>query len=187
MTVLPREDDPPNPPAISLIVAAAGNDVIGHDGTLPWHLPEDLRRFRELTTGCPVVVGRLTHESIVARLGRPLPGRTSIVVSARPPGDAAEGVVWAASVDAALDAAAAACAAADDGGEVFVIGGATIYEQALPRVDRIYLTRLDREVDGDTRMPAGWLDGFTLTACDDRPGPGPGGGFAFLEYRRDAS
>jgi dihydrofolate reductase len=177
---------------LSLIVAASSNDVIGHDGALPWHLPEDLRRFRKLTTGCPVVVGRLTHESIVARLGRPLPGRTSVVVSTGPPGEQADGVVWAESVDAALDAAAAACAATageagGDGGEVFVIGGATIYQQALPRVDRIYLTRLDREVDGDTRMPAGWLDGFTLTARDDRPGPEPGGGFTFLEYRRDPS
>jgi dihydrofolate reductase len=175
---------------LSLIVAAARNDVIGHDGGLPWHLPEDLRRFRQLTTGCPVVVGRLTHESIVARLGRPLPGRTSVVVSTRPPGEEADGVLWVESLEAALDAAAAACAAggdgeASDGGQIFVIGGATIYEQALPRVDRIYLTRLDREVDGDTRMPAGWLDGFTLAARDDRPGPEPGGGFAFLEYRRD--
>jgi dihydrofolate reductase len=178
---------------LSLIVAAARNDVIGHDGTLPWHLPEDLRRFRKLTTGCPVVVGRLTHESIVARLGRPLPGRISVVVSTGSPGEESDGVVWTTSVDAALATAAAACAAAGsdaaagDGGEAFVIGGATIYEQALPRVDRIYLTRLEREVDGDTRMPSGWLDGFTLTARDDRPGAEPGGGFAFLEYRRDPS
>jgi dihydrofolate reductase len=68
-----------------------------------------------------------------------------------------------------------------------VIGGAMIYEQALPRVDRIYLTRLHREVDGDTRMPAGWLTGFTLTDRDDRPGAEPGGGFSFLQYRRDPS
>jgi dihydrofolate reductase len=79
---------------VSLIVAAAANDVIGRDGALPWHLPEDLRQFRRLTSGCPVVVGRLTHESIVARLGRPLPGRTSIVVSSGPPGAAAAGVAW---------------------------------------------------------------------------------------------
>jgi dihydrofolate reductase len=155
------------PVITSLIVAAARNDVIGAGGTLPWYLPEDLRRFKRLTVGHPVVVGRVTHESILTRLGCPLPERTSIVVSSRPAGQAGgPGVVWTTSLD-----------------EVFVIGGASVYEQVLPQVDRVYLTRLHRDVDGDTAMPPGWLDGFTLTAREDRPGPD--GGYSFLDYRRD--
>jgi dihydrofolate reductase len=170
------------PVMTSLIVAAARNDVIGADGALPWYLPEDLRRFKRLTVGHPVVVGRVTHESILTRLGCPLPERTSIVVSSRPAGQAGgPGVVWTTSLDAALNTAQAA--AADQVDEVFVIGGASVYEQVLPQVDRVYLTRLHRDVDGDTAMPPGWLDGFTLTAREDRPGPD--GGYSFLDYRRD--
>jgi dihydrofolate reductase len=190
------------PVTTSLIVAAAANDVIGAGGALPWHLPEDMRRFRRLTAGHAVVLGRVTHESIVARLGRALPGRTSVVVSSRGvsvPGGAADGtaeVAWAGSVDEAMAAAraaeagSAARAAEEDargglrasGGEVFVLGGASVYAQALPEVDRVYLTRVHREVAGDTSMPAGWLDGFTLVRRDERPGAD--GGFSFLEYAR---
>jgi dihydrofolate reductase len=163
----------------SLIVAAARNDVIGKDGALPWYLPEDLRRFRRLTTGHPVVVGRLTHESILARLGRPLPDRTSVVVSSQPR-EAGAGVLWASSPHAALHLAGTG---EDPAGEIFVIGGASVYQQVLPQVSRIYLTRLHDDVDGDTVMPPGWLDGFTLTAREDRPGAD--GGYSFLDYRRD--
>lgn len=175
----------------SLIVAAARNDVIGAAGALPWYLPEDLRRFRRLTTGHAVVVGRVTHESILARLGRPLPDRTCVVVSSRPPGGPQAGVVWVTSLDSAMSAADTTEASTGErgtgAGEVFVIGGASVYQQVLPRVDRIYLTRLHREVEGDTSMPPGWLDGFTLVASDDRPGPGPGGGYSFLDYERERS
>ena len=95
---------------ISLVVAAAENEVIGRDGMLPWYLPADLRRFRELTTGHVVVMGRLTYESIIARLGHPLDGRTSVVISStlRDPGD--ERVVVAHSVESALAQAAALAA-----------------------------------------------------------------------------
>ncbi|MGH3408280.1 MAG: dihydrofolate reductase [Streptosporangiaceae bacterium] len=181
------------PVITSLIVAAARNDVIGAGGALPWYLPEDLRRFRRLTVGHPVVVGRVTHESILTRLGCPLPQRTSIVVSSRPAGQPGAGVVWTTSLDAALGTArraavpavapAVAPATAGPADEVFVIGGASVYEQVLPQVDRVYLTRLHRDVDGDTVMPSGWLDGFRLTAREDRPGPD--GGYSFLDYRRD--
>jgi dihydrofolate reductase len=171
------------PVITSLIVAAARNDVIGADGTLPWYLPEDLRRFKRLTVGHPVVVGRVTHESILTRLGRPLPERTSIVVSSRTAGQVGADVVWTTSLEAALNTARAAAAPADPADEIFVIGGASVYEQVLPQVDRVYLTRLHRDVDGDTAMPPGWLDGFTLTAREDRPGPD--GGYSFLDYRRD--
>lgn len=180
------------PVITSLIVAAARNDVIGAGGTLPWYLPEDLRRFKRLTVGHPVVVGRVTHESILTRLGLPLPERTSIVVSSRTAGQVGADVVWTTSLDAALNTARAAAAPpgppatadlADPADEIFVIGGASVYEQVLPQVDRVYLTRLHRDVDGDTAMPPGWLDGFTLTAREDRPGPD--GGYSFLDYRRD--
>jgi dihydrofolate reductase len=175
------------PVRTSLIVAASSNDVIGAGGALPWHIPEDLRRFRRLTAGHAVVLGRVTHESIVARLGRALPGRTSVVVSSRAAGGPAE-VAWAGSVPAAMAAARAAegggaARAADAAaGEVFVLGGASVYEQALPEVDRVYLTRVHREVAGDTSMPAGWLDGFELVSRDHRPDAD--GGFSFLEYER---
>ena len=184
------------PVTTSLIVAAAENEVIGAAGALPWHLPEDLRRFRRLTTGHAVVLGRVTHESIVARLGRALPGRTSVVVSSRgmPGGGGAamagqgagDGeVAWAGSIAAAMAAARAAEARggpAGSGGEVFVLGGASVYEQALPEVDRVYLTRVHREVTGDTSMPDGWLDGFELVGRDHRPDAD--GGFSWLEYER---
>jgi dihydrofolate reductase len=172
------------PVITSLIVAAARNDVIGAGGTLPWYLPEDLRRFKRLTVGHPVVIGRVTHESILTRLGRPLPERTSIVVSSRAAGQGGADVVWTTSLDAALSAALdTARRAAEPADEIFVIGGASVYEQVLPQVDRVYLTRLHRDVEGDTAMPPGWLDGFTLTAREDRPGPD--GGYSFLDYRRD--
>jgi dihydrofolate reductase len=172
----------------SLIVAASRNDVIGRDGSLPWYLPGDLRRFRRLTTGHPVVVGRVTHESILARLGHPLPGRTSIVVSSGPPPAAADGVVWCSSLADALaiaEAAAAEVHPATCGGEIFVIGGASVYQQALPLADKIYLTRVHRDVDGDTSMPPGWLDGFGLALRDDQPGPD--GDHSFLDYLREPS
>lgn len=170
----------------SLIVAAATNDVIGADGGIPWYLPEDLRRFKRLTSGHVVVLGRRTHESIVARLGRPLPGRTSVVISSAPPaGPETPGVLWVSSLAAAMSAGRAA----ETAGELFVGGGAVVYQEVLPQVDRIYLTRLHRDVPGDTCMPPGWLTGFTLTAREDRPAPqdaGPDGeSFSWLEYQRE--
>jgi dihydrofolate reductase len=170
----------------SLIVAASSNEVIGAAGGLPWRLPEDLRRFQRLTNGHAVVVGRLTHESIVDRLGRPLPGRTSIVLSSRTPGEVAAGTRWVTSLDSAMaEARAAESEAATDGPEIFVIGGTTVYQQALPQVDRIYLTRVHREVAGDTSMPASWLDGFRLTGQEDRPAQGTEAAYSWLDYLRE--
>jgi dihydrofolate reductase len=170
----------------SLIVAAASNDVIGASGALPWHLPEDLRRFRRLTSGHPVIVGRLTHESIVARLGHPLPERTSVVLTSRAAGPAAERVVWAGSLQEAMAAAQAAGASAA-AGEIFVIGGTSVYAQALPYVDRIYLTRVHCEVAGDTSMPPDWLQGFRLAGREDRPGRGAQSAYSWLDYVREPS
>ena len=126
---------------LSLIVAADERGGIGRDGGLPWHLPEDLKRFKAITMGKPIVMGRRTWDSI----GRPLPGRRSIVVS-RQPGLAIEGAEVVDSLDAALHVAG-------DVPEVCIIGGAEIYCLALPRTDLIHLTRVQAVVDADTWFP----------------------------------
>ena len=127
---------------VSVIVAASANNVIGVAGELPWHLPEDLRQFKALTMGKPMIMGRKTFESI----GRPLPGRRSIVLTRQ--GDVAlHGCEIANSPQQALQLAG-------DADEVMVIGGGTVYEQMLPRADRIYLTRVAADIDGDTFFPA---------------------------------
>jgi dihydrofolate reductase len=153
---------------VSMIVAATADEVIGHDHDLPWHLPDDLRRFKALTSGHVVVVGRKTHESIVRRLGRPLPGRISVVVTRDPrPGDGP--VIYQPTVTAALSVARAIEEFAGRD-EVFVIGGAQVYAEALPSVGRVHLTRVHLDVAGDTRMPAGWLSGFRLVDEEKRDG-----------------
>lgn len=127
---------------ISLIVAASTNNVIGAKGNLPWRLSADLKRFKALTMGKPIVMGRKTYESI----GRPLPGRQNIVVT-RNPGFVAEGCDVVSSMDAAIEVAG-------DAEEIMVIGGSHIYEAFLPRADRIYLTRVQAELEGDAYLPA---------------------------------
>ncbi len=129
-------------PRIYLVAAVARNGVIGAHGKLPWHLPEDLKRFRQLTLNHPVIMGRRTWES----LGKPLAGRENIVVS-RKAGFAAPG----ANVAASMAGAIALCA-----GEAvaFVIGGAEIYAAALPLADGLVLTEIDRDYEGDTHFPA---------------------------------
>ncbi len=129
---------------ISLVAAMAEDGIIGRDGGLPWHLPDDLKRFRALTTGHHVVMGRRTHQSI----GRALPGRTNLVLS-RDPSYRAPGCQVVRSLEEALEVASAA---GED--EAFVIGGAAVYADALARADRIYLTRVGARVDGDVRFPA---------------------------------
>lgn len=170
----------------SLVVAAAANEVIGDQGDLPWHLPDDLRRFRALTTGHVVVTGRVTQDSMVARLGRPLPGRTTVVVSRTVPAAQDGDVRYVPSVPAALAAARDLTERAGLG-EFFVIGGASVYAQALPSVDRVYLTRVHREVPGDCAMPAGWLAGFELVSTEDRAADGDRPGYSWLEYQRAAA
>lgn len=128
-------------PSIAIVVAMAENRVIGRDGDLPWRLPADMVRFRTLTMGKPIIMGRRTHESI----GRVLDGRHNIVVSRRP-GYRAPGCTVAPSLEAALDSASNAT-------EVSVIGGASIYACALPLAARIHLTLVRASVDGDIRFP----------------------------------
>ncbi len=128
-------------PRVTLVAAVARNGVIGRGGALPWRLPADLRRFRAVTWGHPVVMGRRTWESI----GRPLPGRRNIVVTRRR-GYRAPGAEVVPSPQAALAAAAGA-------GEVMVIGGAEVYAAFLPLADRILLTEVEAEPEGDTFFP----------------------------------
>jgi dihydrofolate reductase len=168
---------------VSLVVAAAANEVIGADGALPWHLPGDLRRFRELTTGHVVVMGRLTYQSIMDRLGHPLTGRTSIVVSRTLGETGYPEVLVARSVPAALALAETLAAEAGDT-EFFVTGGESVYREALPRADRVYLTRVHGQVAGDRSMPDGWLAGFELTARDDKAGAHGPLRYSFLNYHR---
>lgn len=127
---------------LSLIVAADRNWVIGRDNAMPWHLPSDLRFFKRATLNKPLLLGRRTFEAI----GRPLPGRRVIVISRRP-GFRAGGCETAASLEQAL-------ALARPAPEVMIGGGAELYRQTLAHADRLYLTRVDAEVEGDTRFPA---------------------------------
>ena len=133
---------------IVLVVAAARNGVIGRDGDLPWRLPSDLKRFKQLTLGKPVIMGRKTLQSI----GRPLPGRPNIVIT-RDTGFVFPGVHVVHDIDAAIDLAGTL--ALDVGAaEIAVIGGGEIYRQAIGRTDILYVTHVDHAVDGDTRVPA---------------------------------
>ncbi len=126
---------------ISLIVATSANGVIGRGGELPWHLSDDLKRFRQLTMGKPIVMGRKTFDSI----GRALPGRQNIVLTKQSE-FIADGCDVVSSVDAAVTTAGGA-------GEIMVIGGSEIYALFLPLANRIYMTRVQVDVDGDTRFP----------------------------------
>ena len=159
---------------ITLIAALAANGVIGRDNALPWRIPEDLRRFKQNTLGHPVIMGRKTWES----LGRPLPGRNNIVIT-RQDNYVAEGAQCAPNLDQAL-----ALAESSAGGEeCFVIGGSEIYGLALARADRMLLTEVARNFDGDASFPAfdktQWreVSREALTSSD-------GLGFAFVDYRR---
>jgi dihydrofolate reductase len=141
---------------ISMIVAMARNGVIGSNGALPWHLPADLKRFKTLTMGHPLLMGRKTHESI----GRPLPGRTNIILTSDPSYRAAGCLVEHSVADA--------LARADDAAELFVIGGASLYEAFLAVAERIYLTLIDCEFEGDVRFPALDLIEWRCVELDDR-------------------
>ena len=132
---------------LALIVACAENGVIGRNNALPWHLSEDLQYFKRVTMGKPIVMGRKTYEAI----GRPLPGRTNIVIS-RDPDYCAEGIKSVTSLAAALELAEQ-IALIDDATELMVIGGAQIYAEALPIADRLYLTEVHAEVEGDAYLP----------------------------------
>ena len=130
-----------NSPRVSLIAALAKNRVIGIENRLPWRLPEDLAHFKALTLGHPIVMGRKTFES----LGRPLPGRRNIVIT-RNPDYRPPGCETAPSIPAAIDLC-------EEAQEIFFIGGAELYKQVLPLVDRMYLTEVQIEAQGDAWFP----------------------------------
>jgi dihydrofolate reductase len=159
----------------AIIAAVARNGVIGHRDRMPWHLPEDLRRFRQLTLGHAVIMGRRTFESI----GKPLAGRNNIVVT-RSPDWARSGCHAAHSLDAAL-------VAAHEAQEAFIIGGAQIYALALPITSRLYLTEIERDFDGDAFFPEFDRSPWREISRESRVLDGAGGfRYHFVAYDRSA-
>lgn len=160
-------------PRLTLLVARARNGVIGSQGGLPWRLPEDLAFFKRTTMGHPIVMGRKTWESI----GRPLPGRRSIVVT-RDPAYVADGAEVVHSLDEALERSIGTS-------EVFVIGGAQLYDAALPRADRLLLTEIDADFLGDTFLPppqrSEWQE---MSRAHHPPAGDRAFAFDFVDYRR---
>lgn len=142
---------------LTIVVAASANNVIGRQGSLPWRLPEDLQRFKRLTMGKPLLMGRRTHQSI----GRPLPGRRNIVIS-RQPGLEIAGCDVAGTPDEAL-------ALVDDAAEVMVIGGGDLYRQLLPRTGRIEMTRVHATIEGDTFFPELRPEDWRLVSAEEHP------------------
>lgn len=135
-------------PLKTIVVAASRNGVIGREGDLPWRLSSDLKRFKALTIGKPVIMGRKTFQSI----GKPLPGRPNVVIT-RDAAFAADGVVAAHSLDEAM-AVAGRLAAESGAGEICILGGGEIFRQAIGTADRLHVTHVEADVDGDTYFPA---------------------------------
>lgn len=158
-------------PVISLVVAAADNHVIGKDNAMPWHIPEDFRHFKDITMGKPCIMGRKTFQSILEKLGKPLPGRVNIVVSRT--NFQHPGALTCKDLDEAI-----AQAAKTGSNDICIIGGAQIYALALPRADKIHLTRVHQSPEGDAFFPAlgpEWVE----ESSDARDG------FTFLTYVRN--
>lgn len=171
---LTGSNDSPRP-RINLIAAIAANGAIGLDNQLPWHLPEDLKRFKALTLGHPVIMGRKTFDSIVARLGKPLPGRRNLVISREQ-----QAGVPGAEYFASLRDALAACA---DAAEVFIIGGEQIYAIAMPLANRLHLTEVKTDVEGDAFFPA--IDHRQFIETGRVPGRSDGATqYDFVTYER---
>jgi dihydrofolate reductase len=165
------------PGEITLVAAVARNRVIGHGSQLVFHEPADQRHFREVTMGCPVIMGRKTWDSLPARF-RPLPGRRNIVLSRNPQFDAN-----GAEVAPGLDAALARLSAEP---RVFVIGGAQLYAQALPLATTLVLTEIDADLDGDTRFPA-WDRSVFVEVARASAATDSGVPYHFVTYRRAAA
>lgn len=159
---------------ISIIVAVAENQVIGFDNHLLWHISEDLKRFKCLTLGHHVIMGRKTYESV----GKPLPGRINIVVS-RQENLTVEGCLVAKSLEEALELA-------KQDSELFIIGGGDIYKQALPIADKIYFTRVHAGFPGDTFFPELNLSEWaTESVTKGKPADDDGLGYTFINFVRD--
>jgi dihydrofolate reductase len=158
---------PSEPRRLTLVAAYADDRVIGDHGRIPWHLPEDFAHFKATTMGGVLVMGRATYDSI----GRPLPGRATIVLT-RDPGWSADGVLVAHSLDEALSLAA------EQPGETFVVGGTQVYEQALPLATHQVLTEVDLSPEGDARYPELDLDEWVETKRE------PHDGFTWVWWER---
>jgi dihydrofolate reductase len=152
---------------IAMVWAMSDNRVIGRNNKLPWHLPNDLKYFKRLTTGKPVIMGRKTYESI----GRPLPNRVNIVLT-REVGFSAEGVKVVHTLDEAIDLAQAECTISG-AEEVIIMGGAEIYRLAMPLADRLYVTLVHAHVDGDAWFPEIDLTTYQEIAREDFQADGP--------------
>lgn len=164
-------------PTISMIAAVSTNGVIGRDQGLPWHVPEDLKYFKEKTYGAPVVMGRKTYEAV----GRLLPGRKNVIIT-RSREFLVPGAVIVSSIE---DGIQAAIGDGNQANEIFILGGGEIYRLGYPFADRIYITEIDVTVDGDTHFP-NWpkLPGFREVKRDERPAKGEIPSFRFLVYDR---
>ncbi|MBI2086357.1 dihydrofolate reductase [Candidatus Daviesbacteria bacterium] len=159
---------------ISIIVAVAGNNrVIGKKGGLPWYIPEELKRFKEITMGHPIIMGRKTHESI----GRALPDRTNIIITNSPNYTALDCIVVH-----SLQEALRLASLAQGHDEVFVIGGGEIYKQALPKTNKLYLTKIDTEIEGDTFFPD--YSDFKKVVWQSEEQESKGFKYRFLELER---
>ncbi|HCE39148.1 dihydrofolate reductase [Alloalcanivorax profundimaris] len=164
---------------LAMMAAKASNNVIGRDNKLPWYLPNDLKYFKQVTLGKPIVMGRNTWES----LKRPLPGRTNIVIS-RQADYVAEGAKVVGTLDEALELAGHV-AHIDGQDELVVIGGAQIYALALPRAERLYLTEVHADVPGDTYFPAVDAAQWREIGRDDFQAEGPNPyDYSFVVYER---
>jgi dihydrofolate reductase len=164
---------------IIIVAAVAENGVIGRGNALPWRLKSDMAHFRALTVGNPVVLGRKTYQSI----GKPLAGRTTIVIS-RDKNFSAPGIVVAPNFNAALETARGD-ALRRNAGAIIVAGGADIYAQALPLATRLVITQVHKRVDGDARFPAIDPKLWRETArSEQKPGPQDDAAFAFVTYER---
>lgn len=164
-------------PRINLIYACSRNGVIGRDNALPWHLPEDMAHFRECTTGAPVIMGRKTWESLPAKF-RPLPGRTNIIVTRYEQWEA-EGALRAASIEDALTLV-------PEAHDVWVIGGAQIYELSLPLASRVFVTEIDETYEGDAYAPELAPDQWQETSSSDELKSANGLKYRFVIYERTA-
>ena len=161
---------------VALIAAVAENRVIGREKEMPWHFTEDLRRFKRVTTGHPVILGRRTYETVVEGLGEPFPGRTSVVLTSQSV-ELPDGAVVAHSIAEALDLAATD--ARERGVDtVYVAGGGRVYDQFLPHATRLVLTEIHDAYAGDTRFPAWDDDAWVEVARDEHEA------FDFVTYER---
>lgn len=155
---------------LALIAAVAKNGIIGSKNKLPWYIPEDLKRFKDLTNGKTVLMGSRTYESIVGYLGKPLPNRTNIVLAGDTNVAFPEGVFVYKSIPEAL--------AAHKDKDIFVIGGGMVYKQTIDLADTLYITHVDQEVEGDVSFPP--IDPAKWNKVSDEPHEG----FSFAVYKR---